>query len=137
MMRLAAAATLITWQAPVQSHQSGGPARFTICRTGGGTNCVVDGHTVWINGVKVRIADIDAPETHPPRCRREAVLGWRATLRLRELLNDGAFQIVAVERDRDRYGRSLRMIMRDGSSIGDRLVQEGLARAWDRRRPWC
>lgn len=111
---------------------------FHICHTGGGTNCVVDGDTAWVNGVKVRVADIDTPETHPPRCKREAELGERATRRLSELLSEGPFELVGIERDEDRYGRKLRVFVRDGRSIGDQLVAEGLARTWEgRRRPWC
>lgn len=123
---------------PVPPAAGSASVRFTICHTGGGRNCVVDGDTAWIGGVKVRIADIDAPETHPPRCRREARLGDRATRRLAELLSAGPFQMRAVGRDEDRYGRKLRVLTRRGRSIGDQLVAEGLARTWDgRRRPWC
>ena len=46
-------------------------ARFGLCHSGGGTNCVVDGDTLWIGGQNVRLADIDAPETHEPRCAAE------------------------------------------------------------------
>lgn len=114
------------------------PTQFSLCHTGGGTNCVVDGDTAWIGGVKVRIADIDAPETHPPRCKREAELGRRATERLRELLSAGPFEAAPADRDSDRYGRKLRVLTRDGASIGDQLVREGLARRYDGgRRPWC
>ncbi len=115
------------------------PARsFAVCRTGGGVDCVVDGDTAWIGGVKVRVADIDAPETHPPRCRAEAELGERATLRLAELMNAGPFDVARVDRDEDRYGRKLRVLLRRGRSLGARLVAEGLARTWDgRRHPWC
>ena len=41
-------------------------APFSMCFTGGGYNCVVDGDTIWLQGTKIRIADIDAPETHEP-----------------------------------------------------------------------
>lgn len=113
-------------------------ARFSICHRGGGTNCVVDGDTAWIGGTKVRVADIDAPETHPPRCVREAELGDRATRRLAELMNAGPFEMRRIDRDKDRYGRRLRVLVRDGRSLGDMLVAEGLARTWEgRRRPWC
>lgn len=112
--------------------------QFGLCHTGGGTNCVVDGDTFWIGGKKVRIADIDAPETHPPRCAEEADLGERATLRLQALLNAGPVTLAAADRDTDRYGRLLRIVERDGRSLGDQLVSEGLARRWTgRRRPWC
>lgn len=112
--------------------------KFTICHTGGGVNCVVDGDTAWISGVKVRIADIDAPETHPPRCDGEAKLGARATERLAELMNIGPFDVVVNGRAEDRYGRQLRVLMRGGQSLGEQLVSEGLARRWEgARRPWC
>lgn len=112
-------------------------ARLGLCHTGGGgTNCVVDGDTIWMGGVKIRIADIDAPETHPPRCAHEADLGNRATERL---YNRGPFTTVQPRyRDEDRYGRKLRVLMRNGQSLGGILVQEGLARPWDgSRHPWC
>ena len=112
--------------------------KFSICHTGGGVNCVVDGDTAWIEGEKIRVADIDAPETHPSRCEEEARLGTRATERLAELLNAGALELKTIGRDVDRYGRKLRVITRGGRSLGDQLVSEGLARTWEgRRRPWC
>ena len=113
-------------------------ASFGFCHTGGGTNCVVDGDTLWLGGEKIRVADIDAPETHEPRCAEEAALGSRATQRLRQLLNGGAVSVQAIDRDEDRYGRKLRVVLVDGQSVGDTLVGEGLARSYDGgRRPWC
>jgi micrococcal nuclease len=113
-------------------------ASFGLCRSGGGTNCVVDGDTFWFQGAKVRVADIDTPETHPPRCAGEAALGAQATYRLRVLLNAGPFSLESIDRDTDRYGRALRIVTRGGTSIGDHLVAKGLARTWDgRRHPWC
>lgn len=113
-------------------------ARFGFCRAERRTDCVVDGDTFWLGGQKIRIADIDTPETHAPRCDAERAMGVRATERLRVLLNAGAFSLDRVERDKDRYGRSLRLIRRDGRSIGALLVEEGLARPWNgSRQPWC
>lgn len=41
-------------------------------------------------------------------------------------------------RDADRYGRKLRVLVRNGRSLGDVLVNEGLARTWNgAREPWC
>ena len=113
-------------------------AQFGFCHSGGGTDCVVDGDTFWFKGAKYRIADIDTPETHGPRCTAEGALGAQATQRLQVLLNAGPFTLESVDRDVDRYGRSLRVVTRGGSSIGGMLVAEGLAREWDgARRPWC
>ncbi|WP_447760950.1 thermonuclease family protein [Sphingopyxis panaciterrae] len=113
-------------------------ARFGLCHSGGGRNCVVDGDTFWFAGEKYRIADIDTPETHPPRCAEEAALGGAATERLQDLLNDGAFSLGDIDRDTDIHGRKLRIVTRGGESLGDQLVAEGLARRWEgHRRPWC
>lgn len=111
---------------------------FSFCATPPHINCVVDGDTFYVRNQPIRIADIDAPETHPARCPYEAELGKRATQRLRELLNAQPFEIHDYERDTDIYGRKLRIIARDGRSIGGMLVSEGLARPWGgKRAPWC
>ena len=112
---------------------------FGYCYTGGGWNCVVDGDTLWMEGVKIRVADIDAPETHPAHCPYEADLGKRSTVRLHGLLNEGPFSMESLpDRDEDRYGRKLRIVLRNGNSLGDQLVSEGLARTWiGHREPWC
>ena len=116
------------------------PARtFGKCHSGGGLNCVVDGDTFWIDGEKIRIADIDTPETHPSRCAEEARLGNAATDRLQVLLNAGAFELEPIRRETDRYGRKLRIVVRNGQSLGGILVSEGLARSYagGRRDGWC
>ncbi len=115
-------------------------ARFTLCSDGPFTNCVVDGDTFYLGTQSVRVADIDAPETHPSRCSYEAALGNQATVRLYQLLNQGAFTLAPWTdgRDTDQYGRLLRIVVRDGQSLGEMLVQEGLAREWTgSRQPWC
>jgi endonuclease YncB( thermonuclease family) len=113
-------------------------AAFSLCSGASRSNCVIDGDTFWFKGEKIRIADIDTPEISPPRCAREAELGHAAKRRLLALLNGGEFTLERGWRDEDRYGRKLRTVKRDGRSLGDMLVAEGLARRWDgARRPWC
>tara|TARA_B100000378_G_scaffold49439_2_gene36851 strand:- start:195 stop:677 length:483 start_codon:yes stop_codon:yes gene_type:complete len=113
-------------------------AVFTICGERRRVNCVVDGDTFWFDRQKIRIADIDAPELSPPRCAYERKKGETAKRRLLELLNAGAFSLSSKDRDKDRYGRMLRIVTRSGHSIGTVLVKEGLARPWGgARRPWC
>lgn len=98
---------------------------------------VVDGDTFWYGGDKIRIADIDTPEVRG-RCPEERAMAARATDRLRSLLAENNFELEQSGRDEDRYGRKLRIVTRDGRSIGDMLVAEGLAREWTgRREPWC
>ena len=113
-------------------------AEFALCGSAKRVTCIVDGDTFWLQGVKVRIADINTPETSRPGCPAEKALGRRATARMTELLNQAPFTLIRGTRDEDRYGRKLRIIMRDGQSLGEQLVREGLAEAWTgRRRNWC
>lgn len=117
----------------------GNARRYPVCSgSAARENCVVDGDTFYMDGTTIRIMDIDAPETHPPHCAYEADLGDRATRRLSQLLSSGAFQLVRANRDVDKHGRQLRVVIRDGRSVGKMLVAEGLARPWSgKRRPWC
>ena len=113
-------------------------ATFALCAEGPRTTCVVDGDTFWLQGEKVRIADINAPETHSAGCPAEQALGDRATRRLIGLLNAGPFTLDTEGRATDRYGRSLRVVRRGGRSLGGQLVAEGLAEPWrGRRSDWC
>jgi endonuclease YncB( thermonuclease family) len=117
----------------------GVPPVFQLCARASERNCVVDGDTIRYAGQTIRLEDIDAPETYGPRCDSEAALGAQATNRLMELLNAGPFEVVYTGgRDEDAYARKLRTITRDGRSVGDTLIAEGLARHWDgARRSWC
>lgn len=108
---------------------------LSICAPGPRDNCVVDGDTFWIEGEKVRIADIDAPEMKG-RCDYETRLAKASRDRLLDLLNSGSFRL--HRGGEDRYGRTLAVVTLNGRSVGDMLVNEGLARTWTgRREPWC
>ena len=137
---LGAGATLAFWPGQATSQETGAgiSASFGSCHVGGGHNCVVDGDTLWVEGVKVRVADVDAPETHGYKCASEKALGDRATARLRQLVNSGTVTLAPIDRDEDRYRRKLRIVMVDGESVGESLVGEGLARRYEGgRKPWC
>jgi endonuclease YncB( thermonuclease family) len=119
--------------------------QFTRCGIGRGHACVIDGDTFKLGERKVRIVGIDAPETHPPRCAKEAALGEAATAELQRLLNQGPFEMVGRIDDRqDRYGRDLRAIRRvkrDGTeqSIADDMRGSGSARRYmgGFKMGWC
>lgn len=99
---------------------------------------VIDGDTFRYGNERIRIADIDAPEIDPPQCQREAELGLRAANRLRQILAQGRIELRRSGRDEDEHGRKLRTVTRNGRSVGDMLVAEGLARPYESgRQPWC
>ncbi len=128
--------------APVAEARAGaddiGHARFDRCSGPVRVNCVVDGDTFWLDGEKIRIADLNAPEISSPRCASEARLGARATEALIVQLNAGPFALESIDRDEDRYGRKLRRVTRGGESVGDAMVSAGVARWYgEGRRGWC
>lgn len=113
-------------------------AAFALCDAAPRPTCVIDGDTFRLNGERVRMADINAPEVFRPACRAEARLGAAAASRLVVLLNQGPIELSAGRRNRDSYGRLLRTVRRDGHSLGAQLVAEGLAERWKGRRgSWC
>jgi micrococcal nuclease len=112
---------------------------FQICYFPGGTHCVIDGDTIDYDWLRVRMVDYDTPEIGEPKCSSEYELGQKAKHRLVEILNSG---IVAVtphgNRDIDQYGRKLRLVTVNGRSVGDTLIDEGLAVPWEgHRHYWC
>ena len=109
---------------------------FAVCRGAAEANCVIDGDTLRIAGEKVRLADIDAPEIFSPECALEMALGLRAQRRLVELVNGAPFDMeTPLFGGYDRYGCKLRVLSRNGRSLGYTLVFEGLAHDGD--RSWC
>lgn len=128
---------LTDWSGEVAGEAPTARGAITIARPGDVR--VIDGDTFRFRGLKVRIADIDTPEMDG-RCAHESDLARRATARLRTLIAQGPIELhpLASGRDEDQYGRKLRVVIRDGRSLGDQLVSEGLARTWTgRREPWC
>lgn len=104
---------------------------------------IVDGDTFAHGSEKVRISNIDAPESFCSRCEAELVAGLKAKERLAALLRSG---LVVVDREgEDRYGRTLARVSVRGRDVGDTLVREGLAVPWrdgadaweERLRAWC
>ena len=99
--------------------------------------CVLDGSTLLYAGRKVRLADIDAPAIAEARCDAERSRGGDAKLRLREILNEGNVTLVAAKGNSTAKAAP-HLVLRNGQSIGHRLVKEGFARPWSgRHQSWC
>ena len=141
------AAILATPALPILSALGPSPAlaearpqeNLPICRGGKRITCVVDGDTLWLDGEKIRVLGIDAPEVgNTAKCRKEVATGRVATERFRELVSAGSIEL---RRDgSDRYGRTLARVLVDGRDAGAQLVDEGLAVPYRGRttaEPWC
>lgn len=114
-------------------------ATFYFCGTSALNNCVVDGATFWFRKQQIRLADVSAPRTEDAACPQERSKGFAAKVRLRDLLNAGAFELIDwPNKNEDAAGRQLRVVMRNGSSLGQQLVREGVVhRATEASKPWC
>lgn len=104
---------------------------------------VVDGDTVRMRcparaEFAARITGIDAPELASPKCPSELVRAIAAGWHLRRIILEArglAFDFAGG----DRYGRTLVTIFADGRSVGERMIADGQARAYEgaRRGGWC
>ena len=114
------------------------PRPMPICGSGRRINCVVDGDTVWLDGEKIRLVNIDAPEVRA-RCPAESERAGAATRELASLLHSQPIRI--HRRGEDRYGRTLAALATPTGDVGDILVGRDLAVTWrGRREPaetWC
>lgn len=121
---------------PVEQALPAFSGKWFICTTQS-DYCVLDGSTILYAGRKVRLADIDAPAVANARCDAERLRGGDAKLRLREILNEGDVTLVAAK-DGARAGAAAHFVLRNGQSVGHRMVQEGLAKPWTgRHQSWC
>jgi micrococcal nuclease len=98
-----------------------------VCRNARRVNCVVDGDTFWLDGVKYRISNIDTPELKG-NCAKERQIAGKARDRLASLMDQSPIRIQID--GTDAYGRRLAKVSGPGGDIGDRLASEGLAEVW-------
>ena len=86
---------------------------------------VIDGDTIEINGMPIRILSIDTPETWKPRCANEYRLGLRAKARMQQLVDSGdvTYKVAGF----DRFGRILADVFAGKLDVGETLLNEGYA----------
>ena len=93
---------------------------------------VIDGDTLDVGGVRVRLHGVDAFE-RDQTCDRPAG-AWpcgRAATSALKARADGR-RLVCEVRDTDRYGRKVSRCERDGTDVARSLVDDGLALAYRR-----
>jgi hypothetical protein len=98
---------------------------------------VIDGDTFDLNGTRIRVAGIDAPETHPARCAQEAALGAAATQKLAELLRGRPLWVSGIKVDH--WRRNVAVVRVNGEDVAGIMIGSGLARNYDgkQREGWC
>lgn len=121
LQRIAVTAALVLWAfAALLAVAQTGPAR------------VIDGDTVDVGGIRIRLWGIDAPESKQ-MCERLGdtyACGHEATAHLRALL--AGAEVVCEARTRDRYGRTVAVCRVGRVDVGAAMVRDGWALAFVR-----
>jgi endonuclease YncB( thermonuclease family) len=96
-----------------------------------GVTSVIDGDTIEVWGQRIRLHDIDAPESRQ-LCIREDDTSWRCGQQAALALSDriGRCQVSCRVCDTDRYGRAIAVCVQDGSDLNAWIVQQGWAVAY-------
>ena len=97
-----------------------------------GQASVIDGDTLELHGMRIRLAVVDAPEARQ-NCRRDRTLwpcGRRAAFALADLIGDRP--VTCRWRTKDRYGRPVARCTAGSIDLGGWLVENGWALAYRR-----
>lgn len=98
-----------------------------------GVASVIDGDTIEIRGVRIRLHGIDAPESRQ-LCTRPTGERWRCGQQASLALSDqiGRSTVSCDPRDTDRYGRTVAVCSSRGVDLNGWLVTQGWAVAYRR-----
>ena len=110
-------------------------AQFSQCYNAQGSNCVLDGGTIYVGGKRVLIAGIDAPGINDAKCDRERDRGIDAATQLAELLNSGTVTVGAPFRDAT--GRTVQKVAINGRDVAARMIDGNLAHEAGSGLSWC
>jgi endonuclease YncB( thermonuclease family) len=93
-----------------------------------GRASVIDGDTIVINGIHIRLAAIDAPESDQS-CNDAAGTPYHCGLVATSALKDAIAErpVTCTPLDIDRYGRTVARCSVAGADLGDIMVRWGLA----------
>lgn len=94
---------------------------------------IIDGDTIALPcavpgagcAEKIRLLEIDTPETYQPHCEAERQAGLRAKQRMADLVRAGNIEV--SRGGTDRYGRTLGNVSTGSGDVGNILLREGFA----------
>ncbi|MBP2558097.1 endonuclease YncB(thermonuclease family) [Neorhizobium galegae] len=114
-------------------------AKFYLCGSAKQDDCVTAADRFVFHGQKIRLVGIEVPDIKKPRCEAERIKASDAELRVRAFLDSGPFELVTWQGNEDEIeGHKLREVTRNGRSLADVLVNEGLAkRPGAGKGGWC
>jgi len=108
--------------------------RFGQCYNGG-TNCVVDGGTIYVRGERLAIAGLEVPRIQDAACDKERDTGIDAAVRLADLLNHGRVSVGPTVVDES--GRAVRPVTVDGKDVAEAMIASHDAVETGNMHNWC
>lgn len=99
---------------------------------------VIDGDTIALGLERIRVENIDTPETGPRAgCQIEREFAARATQHA-QLAFERSDSVDILRTGTDRYGRTLARVRLDGRDFGQMMVVTGMAVQWaGHQHEWC
>jgi len=122
---------LLAAPAPAAAEEAG----FMLCEALPHITCVLSGDSFYLRGELIVLSDAEAPARYTSACPAASNRSWLAALKLRDLLNAGPFDLGEASHANE---ADLRLVTRHGRSIGEQLIEAGLAKARSTERAsWC
>ena len=110
-------------------------ARFGQCYDAEGSNCVLDGDTIYLEGQRIEIAGLKAPKIQGAQCDQERSRGIDSAVRLADLLNSGKVTLGPSVREPD--GQLRTKVEVGGNDVGTAMINAGMAREYGNTNGWC
>jgi endonuclease YncB( thermonuclease family) len=104
---------------------------------------VIDGDTIDVcnlNGTeRIRIANLDAPESYRPACAKEKLAGIAAKEEALKFFVRPSVILDITRYSTDRYGRSIAAISVNGVDYAKHMIESGHGVKWqfNERHDWC
>lgn len=94
---------------------------------------VIDGDTIAIDDIKIRIAGIDAPEKKQfceDSAGRIYLCGMKAKIYLQDMLMENLSSLTCKTLKKDKYGRNIAQCFQGSEDLGQQMVRSGNAVAY-------
>jgi endonuclease YncB( thermonuclease family) len=98
----------------------------------------------WSVPLRIRLMNVNTPETRSPKCAREKELAKEATAFVKATMSKpGAVIELSTLGGYDEFNRYLATVTVDGEDLGEMLIDAGLARVWTEKHEgqskmyWC
>ena len=110
--------------------------KFGQCYNSDGSNCVLDGDTIYVDHQRVQLAGIEAPEIIAAHCREEKDRGIAAAVGLSDLLQSG--NVTVSPPFLDEYDRVVRKVAVNGRDVSGWMFNHSLVRGFTgEKQNWC